>query len=76
MLADGALHEVFDVVRHAGNLVTVRSAFLFELGEELQLRVVQHGTTTDLVARVRGHAGPDDARTTELELLSPITPAP
>lgn len=71
MLADGALHEMFDVLGQVGNVVTVRSTFLFEVGEELQLRVQQGARVVDQVARVRRHAGPDEARTTELELLPP-----
>jgi len=68
VLDGGALHEVFDVLGVSGNLVRVRSAFLFEVGEELSVRIEQDGSVSDATARVRGHIGPDDARITELEI--------
>ncbi|MBX3154653.1 MAG: hypothetical protein KF773_01550 [Deltaproteobacteria bacterium] len=49
-------------------VVRVRSAFLFEVGEELTVRIERDGTVTDAVARVRAHVGPADAPITELEL--------
>jgi len=69
LVLDGATpHEVFDVLGVTGNLVRVRSAFLFEVGEELQVRIEQDGSVSDATARVRGHIGPEDARITELEI--------
>lgn len=61
-------HEVFDVLDMSGHIVRVRSAFLFEIGEELSLRIEQDGGTSDATARVRAHLGPGDARITELEI--------
>jgi hypothetical protein len=61
-------HEVFDVLGIAGRIVRVRSALLFEVGEQLELRIEQDGSGWDTTARVRGHVGPDDDRITELEL--------
>ena len=69
LVVDGeAQHEVFEVVSATGDLIRVRSAFLFELGEELAVRIVQGGTISDATARVRAHTGPDSARITELEI--------
>jgi hypothetical protein len=68
VLDGGAGLEVFDVLALTGNLVRIRSAFLFEVGEELSIRIERDGTVSDAVARVRAHVGPADALITELEL--------
>jgi hypothetical protein len=69
-------HEVFDVVEIAGDILRVRSAFLFEIGEQLSLRIEQDGTTSDATARVRAHLGPREARITELEISDRSRPRP
>jgi len=61
-------HEVFDVLGIAGNVIQVRTAFLFELGEELTVRIEQDGTVSDATARVRAYLGPNYSRITELEI--------
>jgi D-serine deaminase-like pyridoxal phosphate-dependent protein len=61
--------DVFEVVAASGDVIQVRSAFLFEVGEQLRVRIEHSGTASDAVARVRAHVGPDDARVTELEIL-------
>ena len=63
-------HDVFELVSRADDVVRVRSPFLFEIGEEIAIRIEQNGTTSDVTARVRAHVGTSDARVTELELLS------
>jgi hypothetical protein len=69
VVVDGeAQHEVFEVEGVSGDVLRVRSPYLFELGEELRVRIEQDGRATDAVARVRAHTGPDDARITELEI--------
>ncbi len=69
LLVEGAAtHDVFDVVERTPGLVRVQTPFLFEVGEELKLRVEDGGTTTDHIARVRGHVMSGDAMVTELEL--------
>jgi hypothetical protein len=69
LLVDGhGAHDVFELVSIADNVVRARSPFLYEIGEELRVRVEQGGKTTDSTARVRAHVGPADARVTELEL--------
>src|SRR5262245_26804321 len=69
LVVDGdGQHEVFDVLGISGNILRARSAFLFELGEELSVRIVHDGSVSDATARVRAHTGPDDARVTELEI--------
>jgi len=50
------------------SIVRVRSPFLFEIGEELAVRIEHDGVVSDATARVRAHVGPDDARITELEI--------
>lgn len=71
VLDDDRSHDVFDVlgsVDGEGSVVRVRSPFLFEIGEELAVRIEQDGVVSEAIARVRAHVGPDDARITELEL--------
>lgn len=63
-----APHEVFDVVGVAKNVVRVRSAFLFEIGEELSVQIEQDGTVSDATARVRAHLGLEVPPITELEI--------
>ena len=60
--------DVFDVIAASGNVLQVRSAFLFEVGEQLRVQVVRDGAIATAIARVRGHVGPDDERITDLEL--------
>ena len=73
LLDDGQLHDVFDVVEVTDTLVRARTPFLFEIGEELRLRIERDGGAADEVAaRVRGHVGGAD-RITELELAEPGT---
>jgi hypothetical protein len=58
-------HDVFEVVELTDVGAKVRTAFLFEVGEELSVKIDQK----ELVARVVGHSGPADAKITELELV-------
>ena len=74
MLDGETPHEVFDVLGIASNVVQVRSAFLFEIGEELTVRIEQDGSVSDATARVRAHLGPGDSRITELEILDRSEP--
>lgn len=69
LVVDGdRAHEVFDVLGIADGVARVRSPYLFEIGEELTVRIEQDGTVTEAVARVRAHVGPPDAQVTELEI--------
>ena len=45
------------VVAASGDVVQVRSAFLFEVGEELGLQIEQDGKTSEVTVRVRAHQG-------------------
>jgi hypothetical protein len=65
--ADKAI-DVFEVVELVGDIVRVRSAYLFEIGEELVLRIERDGAVTDTRARVRAHVGGANDKVTELEL--------
>lgn len=62
-------HEVFDVLSVSASLARVRSAWQFEVGEQLRVRIERDGASSVATARVRGHVGPPDARITELELV-------
>jgi hypothetical protein len=74
----GTSHDVFDVLElpAATGVIRVRSPFLFEVGEQLVVRIEHDGTVADGVARVTAHTGPDDARVTELELTERSAPRP
>lgn len=62
-------HDVFAIVDLDENTLRVRSPLLFEIGEELQLRISTR-TPPDVTARVVAHVGNGDARVTELEILT------
>ena len=66
--------DVFDVIAASGDIVQVRSAFLFEVGEQLRVRIEHGGSVSTAVARVRSHLGPEDARVTELEISEGCEP--
>jgi hypothetical protein len=72
--AEGA--DVFDVIGEDGNVIRARSAFLFEVGEELSVRIEHAGSVSEATARVRGHVGPADAQVTELEISDRSAPRP
>ena len=75
LVVDGdTQHEVFEVVAAVGDVIRARSAFLFELGEELSVRIVHDGLISDATARVRAYTGPDEARITELEISDRSAP--
>lgn len=63
-------HDVFVVLGITDGVVRVRSPLLFEIGEEIAIRIERDGTTSDVTARVRAHLGFGDACVTELELPS------
>lgn len=63
LVEEGRESDVFEVVEATASVVRVRTPFLFEIGEEMQLRI----DGADKRARVRAHAGDD--RVTELEIL-------
>ena len=70
LLLDGeAAHDVFDIVEVNGKVVRARSAFLYEIGEELRVRIERGGTTSDVQVRVRGHVPDGAGKITELELV-------
>jgi hypothetical protein len=69
----GATHDVFDVVEITDRHLRVRTAFLFELGEELRVRFEQNGARFEATARVLAHIGTGPDRVTELELADRTT---
>jgi len=64
----GQNRDVFEVVEVVEGLLRVKTAFLFELGEEMRVRLEQDGKVVEATARVLAHAGSGDDRITELEL--------
>ncbi|CAN5892922.1 hypothetical protein BH11MYX2_BH11MYX2_16140 [soil metagenome] len=62
--------DIFDVQSVDENILRVRTPLLFEIGEELSVRIVDDSSTRDTFVRVRAHVGPSDMRVTELEILS------
>lgn len=66
-------HDVFEVLGITDGVIRVRSPLLFEIGEEIAIRLEQDGTSSKVTARVRAHVGTPDARVTELEVI-PATP--
>lgn len=67
----GEAHDVLEVVELGDTHARVRSPLLFEVGEELAVRIERGDTVVETTARVRSHDGPPDARTTELVLAPP-----
>ena len=77
VLDDERPHDVFDVLGSLdgeGTIFRVRSPFLFEIGEELSIRIEHDGCVSEAIARVRAHVGPADARITELEISERTEP--
>ena len=68
VLDNGTPVDLFDAVQIADGVARVRTPFLFEIGEQLHVRVEDNGKTYDTHATVRAHTGPADARVTELVL--------
>ena len=70
LLDEDRMCDVFEVVELTDSLVKARSPFLFEIGEQVKLRIEKDGTVHEAVARVRAHVGPGDDKVTELEISS------
>jgi hypothetical protein len=69
LLVDGSeLLDIFDVVELDGGLARVRTAYLFELGEEFSVRLEEDGAQFEAPARVRSHLGSGPDKITELEV--------
>ena len=69
LLVEGSgVHDIFEVVELTDTVARVRSPYLFEIGEELVVRIERDGKSADARVRVRGHAGASDDKVTELEL--------
>jgi hypothetical protein len=74
VLDDGTPYDLLDVLEIAGDVARVRSPFLFEIGEELTVRIEQDGQVFEAQARVKSHVGPPEMRITELELSEQTEP--
>jgi hypothetical protein len=71
----GTTHEVFEVLAVSATVLRVRSPFLFEVGEQLRVRIEHEGAASEVTARVRAHLGPPEAPVSELEIELEIDPA-
>jgi len=67
LVDEDRLCDVFEVVAIDDAVITARSPFLFELGEELRIRSERDGDIREVTARVRAHVG--SPVSTELELI-------
>jgi len=74
VLDDGKPYDLFDVLEIVDNIARVRSPFLFEIGEELSVRIERDGHVHEAQATVRAHVGPAEMRITELELSEQTPP--
>ena len=74
LVDDTGTHDVFEVIAVADGVVRARTAFLFEIGEELRLRIEQGDSVIDATARVRAHTPDGEQRVTELEVSEQSTP--
>jgi hypothetical protein len=68
LVEDGEVCDVFDVVEVAHGVVVARSPFLFEVGEELELRIEDGSEVHEAIGRVRAHVGRGGDKLTELEI--------
>jgi hypothetical protein len=72
----GTTHDVFEVLDERDGVVYARSAFLFEIGEEIKVQLERDGAIVDAIVRVRGHVDRDGAKISELELVEQGEPRP
>jgi hypothetical protein len=70
LLDADTVHDVFELIELSHAVARVRTPYLYEVGEELRLRVERDdGKSADAAARVRKHTGEGVDKVTELELL-------
>ncbi|CAN5723751.1 hypothetical protein BH11MYX1_BH11MYX1_24480 [soil metagenome] len=67
----GAPSDVFELIDLTDSTLVARSPFLFEIGEELNLRLDRDGSLSEITARVRSHRADG---TSELEILDQSEP--
>ncbi len=67
----GEPSDIFDVVELTETTLLARSPFLFEIGEELKLRIERAGSISDATARIKNHRADG---VSELELLDQSEP--
>jgi hypothetical protein len=66
---DGQLLDAFDVVALTEHSLRIRTAWRFELGEELTIRVTSSTGVTDVRAKVARHTRQGDDVITAIDLL-------
>ena len=68
LLDNGTPHDIFEVVEVTDAVIKARSPYLFEVGEELRLRIEDGDSTKEAIARVRAHVTDAGGKITELEI--------
>jgi hypothetical protein len=68
VIEGGQALDVLEVIDHVDGLIRARTSYLFEVGEELAVRIEVDGNVSVGVARVRGHVNNGSGQITELEL--------
>lgn len=69
LLDNGMPQDIFEVVEVTDGLIKARSPYLFEIGEELKLRIENGESVREVAARVRAHVGSAGGdKITELEI--------
>jgi hypothetical protein len=66
---NGATYEPFEVVTFEGAKLVVRGPLLFEVGENLRLKVERDGNVSEVKVRISAHAGSGEDVLTELTVL-------
>jgi hypothetical protein len=67
VIEDGESYDVLEVIEANDKVLRVRAPFLFEVGEQLNLRIEHDGHTRAALVRVRSHSGTEPI--TELEVI-------
>jgi hypothetical protein len=70
----GASYDVFDLVSFDDKRVVVRGSLLFEVGEQLHLRIDRAGEVTEVRGRVEQHVAPngEPGMQTEIAVLEVV----
>ena len=67
LMEAGSARDVFEVVAVDEAVVRVRTEFLFEVGEELNLAIERDDARSEVLVRVRAHTRDGE---TELEVMT------
>ena len=67
---NGTSYDVFEVVSFDDGKLTVRGPLLFEVGEQLRLKLERDGTVKEVAARVEAHAITGDDVVTRIAVVA------